>query len=188
MDAGQIDRIETGADRLASILFGAAAGYAAYAGLRPLVSLPELVVCAAAAAIAAHLLCSRGLKAFASRGPRFKVRAFDLREIDELEPVDELLLTERVADELALTDEDRLQASEELVPEEKDNLLVLDDVLAEIGPESRVVRLFDRKAMPTAGQLKTKIDDHLRQGSAAAQPDASQALSDALAELRRSLR
>lgn len=188
MDAGQIDKIETGADRLASIVFGAATGYAAYAGLRPLVSLPELAVCAAAAAIAAHLLCNLALNAFASRGPQFKVRAFDVREIEELEPLDELLLTERVTDELVLTDEDRLQASEELVLGDEDRLLVLDDVLAEIGPDSRVVRLFDRKAMPTAGQLKTKIDDHLRQGSAPAQPDASQALSDALAELRRSLR
>ena len=188
MDAGQIDKIETGADRLASILFGAAAGYAAYAGLRPLLSLPELAVCAAAAAIAAQLLCSRGLKAFARRGPQFKVRAFDVREIEALEPTGELLLTERLADELVLTDDDRVERSEELVLGDEDRLLVLDDVLAEIGPESRVVRLFDRKSMPTAGQLKTKIDDHLRSGSAAAQPDASQALSDALAELRRSLR
>lgn len=188
MDAGQIDRIETGAERLASITFGAAAGYAIYAGFHSLVSLPELAVCAAAAAIVAHLLCTRALSAFASRGPQFKVRAFDVREIEALEPTGELLLTERVADELVLTDDDRVGPAEELVLGDEDRLLVLDDVLAEIGPESRVVRLFDRKSMPTAGQLKTKIDDHLRNGSAAAQPDASQALSDALAELRRSLR
>ena len=52
-----------------------------------------------------------------------------------------------------------------------------------------LVRLFDRKAMPTPGQLKTRIDDHLQHGTPApVQSDAAQALSDALAELRRSLR
>jgi len=70
-----------------------------------------------------------------------------------------------------------------------DEPLELEDVLAEIGPEARVVRLFDPKRMPTPGQMKSRIDDHLAQGSAADAPiDASQALSDALAELKRSLR
>ena len=49
--------------------------------------------------------------------------------------------------------------------------LLLDDVLANAGPDSRVVRLFDPVAAPRA-----------------APPDASQALYDALAKLRRSLR
>jgi hypothetical protein len=67
--------------------------------------------------------------------------------------------------------------------------LVLDDILAEIGPDSRVVRLFDRKAMPPPGQLGSRIDSHLdRRAREPAGEDASQALSDALAELRRSLR
>lgn len=48
--------------------------------------------------------------------------------------------------------------------------LLLDDVLAEVGEDSRVVRLFD------AGRT-----------SRAARADASQELYDALAELRRSL-
>jgi hypothetical protein len=43
--------------------------------------------------------------------------------------------------------------------------------------------------MPTPGQLKSRIDRHRSQAAApAGAPDASQALSDALAELRRSLR
>jgi hypothetical protein len=49
--------------------------------------------------------------------------------------------------------------------------LLLDDALADAGPDSRVVRLFDRTAMP-----------------ASPDGDASQALYDALAKLRRSLR
>src|SRR6478735_8181121 len=179
MDAGQIDRIETGVERLASASFGGAVGYAAFAGLETVVSLPELAVCAGAAAIVAHLLCGRSLSALAQRSPQFRVRAFDVREIETLEAQDELVLTEA----------DQLQSPGELLLTEEDRLLVLDDVLAEIGPESRVVRLFDRKAMPTPGQLKSRIDHHLRQDAAAtARSDASQALSDALAELRRSLR
>lgn len=48
--------------------------------------------------------------------------------------------------------------------------LVLDDILAALGPESRVVRLFEPDAM-----------------QAPRTADGSQALHDALAELRRSL-
>ena len=196
MNARQIDRIETNAERLASALFGAAVGYAAYVGLSEVISLPELAVCSVAAAIVAHLVCSGALKAEARRGPQFKVSVFDVREIETIQ--DELLLTEadrlESTDELALTDDDRLDpgelllTSDDRVGAEDGNLLMLDDVLAEIGPESRVVRLFDRKAMPTPGQLKSRIDDHLGRASWAANSDASQALSDALADLRRSLR
>lgn len=59
-------------------------------------------------------------------------------------------------------------------PEIADELL-LDDRLIAIEPDARVVRLFDPSRMPT-------VD-----GSRSAAPDASQALSDALAQLRRSL-
>ena len=66
--------------------------------------------------------------------------------------------------------------------------LVLDDILAELGPDSRVVRLFDPAAMPTPGQFSARIERHLAGSSPpAAAEDASQALHDALAELRRSL-
>jgi hypothetical protein len=82
-----------------------------------------------------------------------------------------------------LTEADRLNSRVHGDP------LVLDDILAKIGPDARVVRLFDRKAMPTPGQLKSRIDNHLGQASSpSSQPDAAKALSDALAELRRSLR
>jgi hypothetical protein len=67
--------------------------------------------------------------------------------------------------------------------------LVLDDFLAQIGPGARVVRLFDPKKMPSPGQLKSRIDSHLGQRTPPSQStDASHALSEALAELRRSLR
>jgi hypothetical protein len=42
--------------------------------------------------------------------------------------------------------------------------------------------------MPTAGELKARIDRHLVESAPPAAPDASQDLYDALAQLRRSLR
>ena len=54
--------------------------------------------------------------------------------------------------------------------------------------QSRVVSLFDAAAMPTPGQLGTRIDRHLqREPDAAQSAEAAQALQDALAELRRAI-
>lgn len=198
MNAGLIDRIETNVERAASAIFAGAVGYAAYGLLGGIVPLPELAACAAAAAIIANLLCTRTLAAASRRRVQHRVPVFDVRDI-EPEAMDELVLSDsdRLPDtaELVLSDSDRLNP-DELLLADSDRLqpgshdpLVLDDILAELGPDSRVVRLFDRKAMPTPGQLKRRIDSHLEEGSGVAGgPDASQALSDALAELRRSLR
>jgi hypothetical protein len=172
-------RMESFAERGASVVLGGAVAYAAVRLLSG--AIPELQLALTATAVGAIscLLSLRALNAAARRAPQFAVPVFDVRDLEELES-DELLLTERVNDELVLTDADRLDSPAPLE---------LDDILAQIGPDSRVVRLFDRKAMPTPGQLKTQIDSHLEQAAAPhAQPDASQALSDALAELRRSLR
>jgi hypothetical protein len=192
MNAGTINRIETNVERGSAGLFGVSVGYAGYVGLGAIVSPPELFICAAAGAILAHLLCSSALQAVAHGARQFKVPVFTVADIETID--DELLLTDadRVSDELVLTDADRV--SDELILTDADRLhaaeaLVLDDILAEIGPDSRVVRLFDRSAMPTPGQLRSRIDRHRSQAAApAGAPDASQALSDALAELRRSLR
>ena len=62
----------------------------------------------------------------------------------------------------------------ESVPEREGDELLLDDKLGSVEPDARVVRLFD------PGQAFTR--------KPAAAPDASEALSEALAELRRSLR
>ena len=182
MDARLTDRIETGAERSAAALFGAAVGYAAFTWLGPWISEPEQGVCAAAGAGAAFLLCAAILDRVDGGRSHFRMPAFDPREFGTFQS-GELLLTDRLDGELLLTDADRLPA-----PAAIDELL-LEDVLGQITPESRVVRLFDRKAMPTPGELKSRIDAHIGQGVAAAVPvDASQALTDALAELRRSLR
>jgi hypothetical protein len=66
--------------------------------------------------------------------------------------------------------------------------LLLDHEAAHVGSDSRVVRLFEPAAMPTPGELKARIDRHLVETSRSAPPDASQALLEALTDLRRSLR
>ncbi len=97
----------------------------------------------------------------------------------------ELLLDERVPmlDELLL-DQPLIEEATEAVAE-----LLLDDPLAAPAPDSRVVQLFADGRMPSAGQLKSRIDRHLADsGKPAPAGDASDALGEALAELRRSLR
>lgn len=172
MHGGLAGRIENGVERAASGLCGAASGFAAYAALRLVAPQWQALALAAAAAIAVTLLCARAASTIAIRGHRFVVPVFDLRDLEPFEP-DELVLTEADA------------TAPDVASEEP---LVLDDILAEIGPDSRVVRLFDRHAMPTPGELKSRVDHHLRGGANATPSDASQALLDALAELRRALR
>lgn len=184
MDAGLIERIESGAERGAAALFAAAIGYASYGLLGLLLVQPVLGACAAGAGVLAFIPCSRGLTAASRRDAHFALPAFELREFDPFAPDPELLLTDAdrllPADELILTDADRLDGEAPLL---------LDDVLAEIGPDARVVRLFDRNAMPTPAELKSRIDNHFGHAVSVDPPaDAAQALSDALAELRRSLR
>jgi hypothetical protein len=185
MDARLIDRIETSAEVAAAALFGGSVAYAAYTSLGSGVWQAQLGACASGAGLVAFFLCIRAMRMLVRHKPDLPVSIFNIRDI-QFEDTDELVLTnaDRLdSDELLLTEEDRLNHQVQVDP------LMLDDILAEIGPEARVVRLFDRKAMPTPGQLKSRIDSHLGQAASPARPsDASQALSEALAELRRSLR
>ena len=168
MTVRQAKRIEQVVDAAAAVLLAAAAGYCAVRlSLEP----------AAAAAIAA--LCLFGsfalLRAVRPTGGRFPLGEFALGDVPA--PPEELLLTD--ADRPC--DEAEVKSAE----------LLLDDVLAELDPDSRVVRLFDRAAMPTPAELRARIERHLDSGqepAPAAPSDASQALHEALAELRRSLR
>ena len=164
MDETATQRIELSIDTLAALLY--AAGTAAV--LLLLDASGGYVAVAAAIAFGG---CLYGLRSIEPEYEAFRIAGFEPSE-PEFEELGELLLT----------DEDRLA---EQLPEDDDALL-LDDVLAEISPDSRVVRLFDRHAMPTPGQLKARIDRHIGERDSTA-PDASQALHDALAELRRSL-
>lgn len=171
MKAASAQRIEKTVDSVASALFATAVGYASYSWLSAQVGNPFLAL-ESGAATAIALLLSHGMLSAVGPGTRQSpVQIFDVREIDEMpaeeQPWDLVDIFE--------------PASEEP--------LDLEDVLAQINSEARVVRLFDPAAMPTAGELKDRIDDHLDEmPDAARSADAAQALHDALAELRRSLR
>lgn len=184
MHGVSVVRIEKAVDRAAAAVFALACGYAAYAWFAAVAG-PFLLAKTAAAGVFAYLLCLRALTSVQPLSPRLAVPPFEVGDIE----MDELLLTERYEpDELLLTE--RYEADELLLTERYESAeepLVLDDILDQLSPDSRVVRLFDPAAMPTPAQLKSRIDRHL-DGAAPEAPDASQALHDALAELRRSIR
>ena len=173
MRAAVARKIENLVSRVAAAVFGGACGYSTFTLLTGLGAQPSRMAMALGAAAFGYLLCDRLLAKVGVATPRFAVPVFNVAAIEPMGPA-----------ELELTDSDRL------VPAAgAGEPLELDDVLAEIGPDARVVRLFDPAAMPTPGQLKARIDRHLDQGvSGSAPPDASQALYDALSELRRSMR
>ena len=167
MNGGIAERIETTVDAGAAALLGAAMAFA-------LVQLNASNGYVATAAAVVLAWVYYGLRSIELEPVRFALADFAPGEFEAEE-----------AAELILTDADRLEAPDKAADAE----LVLDDILAELGPDSRVVRLFDPAAMPSPGQLKARIDRQLGQETPkTAPPDASEALYDALAELRRSLR
>jgi len=157
----------SGMDRVVDIgsasLFAGAAGYSAL-----LLASPAAGAAAAAIAFAgAHRMLGR-----IDRQPRFALPEFAVTGVEAEE--DELLLTELT--ELMLVE--TVQTHEELL---------LDDRLTEPEPDSRVIRLFDPRTLPTAGELHNRVERHLDKGSAA-YPDATSELHEALAALKNSLR
>ena len=163
MDGLRTERIEAGVDALAAAIY--AAGTALV-----LSWLGASSAYAAAGGSIALGWCIYGLRSVEPEAAAVALTSFTVRDFETAE--------------LLLGEDDRLHA-----PGAGGEPLILDDVLAVLGPDSRVVRLFDRDAMPTPRQLQQRIDRHLGEaGPESASPDASQALHQALAELRRSLR
>jgi hypothetical protein len=187
------ERIEKVVDHVAAAALGVAAGFCLFFVLRAALPQPAEACLAVASGCVCYWLSAQILGRVGGDARKFTVSAFDLPSL-AFESVEELVLTDadrlqppthKEADELLLTEADRLQPSEPVRSDE----LVLNDILAQLGPDSRVVRLFDPAAMPTPGQLSARIERHLRPSPTPVQPaDASQALYDALTELRRSLR
>ena len=159
-------------DIAASASFAAAAGFAAVQ-----IADAPAALCVAAGAF---LLARSALRRVPDPGQRFALPEFDLA------PLPDAAQDESFADELLLTDEYRLLSQ---AASSDSEVLLLEDVLMAVELDSRVVRLFAAQPLPTAGELGASIDRHLHSnGFVASPPDATQALSDALAELRRSLR
>lgn len=175
MKAAAAIRIEKTVDGAASALFAAAVGYAACSWLVAQVANPILALESGTATAVALMFSHRLLSAVQPRARRLPVPIFDVRDIEHLnaEPAEEAPL-------------DLVDVFEPSPPEQP---LDLTDILTELGSDARVVRLFDPSAMPTPAELKDRIDDHLDPTpDAAKSADAAQALHEALAELRRSLR
>lgn len=164
MDARHAQRLEGVVDFAAAATLAAAIAYAAAGAIGS-----SAAVVAAAGAFFVPLI---GLRQLEGGDQSFSLPPFTLADLPQAE-----------FDELLLTDADRVEAPDSQAAADE---LVLDDVLADLGEDSRVVRLFDASAMPTPGQLRARIDRHLGQ-AAVASTDASAALHEALAELRRSL-
>ena len=183
MSGRRVERIEMAVDAIAAALFAAAIGFCVLSLLRSLPQ-PQPEVAGAAAFIVSFLLCGYALQRVVAVPRTLVLPRFE--PVPAIKPAD--------LDELVLTSADRLHPAELLLTDadrlhpEREEPLILDDILAKIEPDSRVVRLFDPSAVPTPGQLKDRIDRHLDEGtSPAASEDAAQALFEALAQLRRTL-
>lgn len=119
----------------------------------------------------AAFAAARGLLRQMGRPRKGGAFAFDLVALPDVAPLETLELGE----------------ADRFVPDAA-QALELDDVLVAVGPDSRVVQLFGNDKSPTAGELATRIDRHLAGRGEASGPDDSNALFDALDELRRNLR
>ena len=164
MDEVTIRRAEAIIDLAAALAFGAAAAW-------PCLQLGFGAPAGAGVGVAAFAAALASLHQVRPEAVAFRLAQFDPRDLGP--------------DELLLTEADRPFPALGLEPNCSE--LMLDDALPPADPDSRVVRLFDASAMPTPGELKSRIDRHLG-GPPSAPPDASQALFDALAELRGALR
>ena len=173
MDARQLIRIEQIVDRAASTAFALACGFAAYRTIDPLtVGFASFAESGGVAALA-YLLSAWALRRIGHSPQHHEVPMFDVRELETDAQLPELLLTERLA------------ASQTA----KEETLLLDDILAELGPDARVVRLFDPSKMPSPGELQSRIDRHLEaQPTPQQSADAAEALHAALSALRQSIR
>ena len=184
----RVRTIESALESAAAAIFGGCLSYSLFL-VAPVLAFDPVPLCLAGFAFG-FLAAVRALQVWGR--PRYAVQTF-APALLEGEPTDELLLTDRVilmpsrdpVEDLVATIEQRLGVSRRAAraPDE----LLLDDVLLEAAPDSRVVRLFDPAAMPTPGELQSRIDRHLEDREQT-DPDAAQSLTDALASLRRSLR
>ena len=149
--------------------FAAALGYS-------VLMLSESQAGSAAAAAGAFALALTILGRIADT-PRFAIADFAVGAVEpwQADELPELLLADLA--ELLLTD---------VLPDGSE--LLLDDRLVSPGGDSRVIRLFDPRTLPTAGELHEQIEHHVRARDGAAYPDATAQLHQALAELRSSLR
>lgn len=166
---GQASGLSRAVDLASSAIFAAGSGYS-------VLVLSGSPAGAAAVATAAFLI---GLTILGriDDAPRFTMAEFAVEPVEpsEGDALPELLLTELT--ELLLTD--AIPAGDELL---------LEDRLIRPADDSRVIRLFDPRTLPTAGELHERIERHMQSRDGKAYPDATSEFHKALADLRTSLR
>lgn len=171
----------------------AAAGAYAGATLGPLIGYGALPFggVVASSIFAASLAFMR---AIGKGEPQFAIRTFAPADGNDESEVPELLLDAPIDDDVLLrvveAELPPLVLDQPYVDGQVDELaeLLLNDAIPPPAPHSRVVQLFATQAKPTAGQLADRIDRHLGHASVVPRFDATDALHEALDELRRSLR
>jgi hypothetical protein len=184
----RVRTIESALESVAAAVFGGCLSYSLFIAA-PVWGLDPVPLSLAAFAFG-FLAAVRGLQVWGR--PHYAVRPFAPAPLAG-EPTDELLLTDRVilmpsrdpVESMVATLERRLGVTRN--DTRSSDELLLDDVLTEAAPDSRVIQLFDPAAMPTPGELQSRIERRI-ENSDSANPDAAQSLTDALASLRRSLR
>lgn len=167
MSGDWADRIERVVDVCAAVLFASAFGFAGSLLVNP--------VAVAMCSIAAFAVAFAVLRSVRPKARDFPI-AFEIDPIEFSLPVDVLELSE--ADRL----DTALVGSRVLA-----DAILLDDPLPRVSADSRVVQLFGPRSA-TAGELLSRIDRHRDERSVPAPGDASDALFEALSDLRRSLR
>ena len=172
---------------------GGAAALALAGGYAALMAAPSLAL-PGAEAMTAGGLALFGLGIFAMRAVPPTRPTLALPDF-ALEPVTlDILLLDEVAEEPLLLDQLYQEEPLLLDSQYEEEALLLQDALTAPPEDSRVIQLFAEQ-LPTAGELRERIDRHLAAAPKPGmtvlqprQPDASAALFAALEDLKRSLR
>ena len=173
LGTGHTGGLSRAVDNASAGLFAAAGGYS-------LLLASGSMAGAAAAATAAFLGARLGLGRI-DDSPRYRLPQFAVGQVEPDAPAElpELLLTELA--ELLLT-------PAMIAPADATDELLLEDRLVHPDENARVIRLFDPRTLPTAGELHDRIERHTHDRVSPAYPDATAELHRALADLRRTLR
>lgn len=173
MGVAQSSGVGRAVDNAAAGVFAMASGYSAQLAFGSIAG----AGCAAAGAF----LGARLLLSLIDETPPFRLPQFAVGQVKPEAPAElpELLLTE--LSELLLTEV-------AIAPGTAANELLLEDRLVGLDAESRVIRLFDPRTLPAAGDLHEPIKRQRHGRDSAPHPDATAELHRALADLRRTLR
>ena len=169
MGGNWADRIERATDASAALLLASAVAFAMhnFASDARLTALAVLIAGSGA---------YDGLRRIRPTRTGFAM-AFEAVPLALPEPVEELVLGEADAPQMPPSDTSELAEA-----------MLLDDALLPVSQDSRVVQLFGPRGPTAVVELMDRIERHFGQAAEPEREDASEALLEALFDLRRSLR